>query len=143
MTVPEQNSENQFVEGQVFKETLDVETDRTEPTIGTLQADFGLCEADFLRIKNGYPKIVITAHSILLVAFGLGISILAKYIDKIVNNSKILIFPWETYGCIIALIISGFLYGIGFFLPNEKKKVMKDIENHFESSPRTRHIVSK
>jgi len=57
MTTPEdKNNENHIVQGQVFKKTIALEADTTEPIIGSLQADFGLCEADYLRIKNGYPK---------------------------------------------------------------------------------------
>lgn len=144
MTTPEDKNNNKdIVQGQVFKETITLETDSTNPIIGSLQADFGLCEADYLRIKNGYPKTLIWAHSILLANAGLGISILGKYIDRILNGSNTPILAWEKYGFISALIVSFFLYLLGIFLPNEKKKVMKDIKNHFEYSPRTKHIVGK
>jgi hypothetical protein len=140
MISPKDNAE-QIVEGRRFTQTFSMNTDTTEPAISSLQADFGLCEVDFLHLKNGQPKTVIWAYSVLLTGVGLGISIMGKYVDRILNGTTTPIPKWEIYGSIAAIVIAALLCLLGLILPNEKKKVMKDIETHFKNSPRTKHIV--
>lgn len=139
--ISKRDQQSQLVEGQRFTETFPATADRIEPSISSLQADFPLCEADFLRLKNGNPKTLTAAHSILLTAAGLGLSIGGKYAEAIFNQSKVPIPKWEVYGFAIAIVIAALLYAVGLLFPNDKKKVMTDIETHFEKSPRTRHIV--
>lgn len=138
---PQRDHQSQLVEGQRFTETLPVTAERTEPSIGSLQADFPLCEADFLRLKNGTPKTVTAAYTIFLTAVGLGLSIGGKYAEAVINKSQVPIPKWELYALGGAVLLAGILYFAGFCLPNDKKQVMKDIETHFKKSPRTRQIV--
>lgn len=140
-TTTQQNQQSQLVEGQRFTETFPATADRTEPSIGSLQADFPLCEADFLRLKNGNPKMLTAAYSVLLTAVGLGLSLGGKYAEAIINRLLVPIPKWEVYGFASAIALAAILYFAGLFLPNDKKKVMNDIETHFKKSPRTRHIV--
>ena len=137
----QRDNHSQLVEGQRFTETLPVEAERTEPSIVSLQADFPLCEADFLRIKSGTPKTVTAAHTIFLTAVGLGLSVGGKYAEAVINKSQVPIPKWELYAFGGAVLLSGILYLAGFFWPNDKKTVMKDIETHFKNSPRKRQIV--
>jgi hypothetical protein len=131
----------QVVEGERFQETLNLKVSRTEPAIASLQEDFGLCEADFLRLKNGDPKPLLWASAVFWAAVGLGLAVLGKYLDKLLTNPATKIENWEIYGTAVAFLVAALLYLIGQLLPNERKKVMKDIENHFSKAPRTRHIV--
>ena len=141
MTVPQQIDVGQVVEGQTFTETFTANAGRTEPAISSLQADFPLCEADFLRLKHGAPKTLAWSQAIFLAGVGVGFTILGKYIERVIDNTKTPVPQWELYGFIAAIVLAVVLYLAGLPMKNEKKKVLEDIESHFKNSPRTRHIV--
>jgi len=48
---------------------------------GSFQVNFLLCEADFLRTKNGKPITFRWAHGILLTSVGLGLSVIGKVLS--------------------------------------------------------------
>lgn len=135
------NNKHVVIEKKQFVETLPLRTEKTEPKIASLQADFGLCEADFLRLKNGDSKL--NNLSIATIGTGLGLfyPIIGKIFAILFDNSKVKIESWELYGSIIFILFGIILYITGKCIPNEKKKVLKDIENHFKLSPRTRHKI--
>ena len=127
--------------GQVFTETYSVPEDiQTQPTVHISQEAFTLCEADFLRIKGGRTKTSMLASGLLLTSLGMAFIPLTKYIQIKFLSGKITIETWEWMVPVVGVSISFILYLIGKILPNEKKQVMKDIESHFTSAPRTRHV---
>lgn len=132
-----------IIQGETFKETFLLKEQITsEPTIGSLQEDFLLCEADFLRIKGGKPAIISWAQSIFLTTIGIGLLIIGKFIStKWGYPAKILLGEWIACGA--GVLLSIVLYCIGFCLQNERKKVMKKIATHFERSPRKRFVIRK
>ena len=107
-------------------------------SVGTWQEDYLLREVEYVHLKNGKPKTVIWAGDLLLTTFGYALGLIAKGYS---NISTINTGEW------IALaaggIISICLYAIGYFLPNERKDVMKRIEDHFKQAPTSRQAFPK
>lgn len=133
---------NKIIKGKTFTEPIHSDEQLTsQATVGSFQADFLLCEADYLRIKSK-PALQNWSHNIFLTAVGIGLLIIGKYLSKKYGYSaEILIGEW--IACGVGLILSLILYGLGLILPNEKKRVMKQIAEHFSKAPRTKHIVRK
>lgn len=134
---------DQTIHGKTFVKTVLLDEQITfEPTIGSLQADFPLCEADFMRIKSGKPTTLNWAHSIFLTTIGIVLLIFGKYLStKWGYQAKILLGEWIACGA--GILLSLILYLVGIALPHERKKVMKSIEEHFRKAPRTRHLMGK
>lgn len=134
---------NPIIQGKTFTATIRSDEQITsEPTIGSLQADFLLCEADYLRIKNGKPAILNWAHTIFLTTIGLGLLIFGKFIStKLGYPATILLGEWIACGA--GILLSIILYLIGIAMPNEQKKVMKKMEEHFKKAPITKHLMRK
>ena len=118
------------IENQTITETQNFPDLLTGATIGTWQADYVLREVEFERLKNGKPVTYNWANSIGLTSFGFALNILAKgYSDpSIVPKGE-----WVALGMGVSISIA--LYCIGLALPDNRKKVMKDIENHFKKAP--------
>ena len=134
---------DQTIHGKTFAETVHLEEQITsEPTICSLQADFLLCEADFLRIKSGKPMTLNWAHSIFLTTIGIGLLIFGKYLStKWGYQAEIFLGEWIACGA--GILLSIILYFVGIALPNERKEVIKRITEHFKKAPRTRHLMRK
>ncbi|MBY5948274.1 hypothetical protein [Photobacterium rosenbergii] len=131
------------IENQTITETVEAEGLIMAPTVGTWQPDYGLSEADFVRLRTGKPVTYNWANSILLTTFGFGLSLFAKAYPSIMNNdikSPVTEGEWITLG--VGLGITGLLYLIGTTMPDERKKVLKDIEAHFQSAPKSKHVRS-
>jgi hypothetical protein len=127
---------------RVYKDTVltktFVATDLlTDTAIGTWQEDYPLREVEFERIKNGKPVTFIWANSIFLTTLGFGLNLLAKGYSHFTDGTPP-IHKGEWIALSSGLAVSVILYIIGLCLPNNRKKVMKTIEQHFKSAPTTR-----
>lgn len=133
---------NPIIKGKTFTESIHFDEQLTsQATIGSFQADFLLCEADYLRIKSK-PALQNWSHNIFLTTVGIGLLIIGKYLgNKLGYKAEILLGEW--IACGVGLILSLILYGLGFILPNEKKRVMQQMAEHFKKAPRTKHLVRK
>lgn len=126
--------------GQLITGTVEAVGSLTGTSIGTWQEDYLLREVEFVHIKRGKSVTFLWANSFLLTTFGFGINLLAKWFSSSDNTiSPISKGEWIAFGCgaVFALI----LYIIGYFIPNERKKVMNDIESHFKNGPKMRQAV--
>ena len=124
-------TETQFVQGLL-----------SDTSIGTWQADYPLTGRDYEHLKNGKPVTYNWANSILLTTIGLGLSILGKFISQ-KSDPTVIIYNGEWIALSIGLIASIILYLIGLALPNDKKKIMKKLKEHFDNSPKKRQIVKE
>jgi hypothetical protein len=130
----------QIYKDKVITQTVIAEDLLTGTSVGTWQEDYPLREVDFVHIKNGKPITYIWANSILLTSFGFGLNLLAKSFPQTDSNiTPVTKGEWIAFGCGIA--ISVILYIIGCMLPNERKKVMNDIEDHFKNAPKSRQAM--
>ena len=107
-------------------------------SFGTIQADYPLTAADFMRLKSGWVSVFGWALNIGFAVFGFALNIFQKMVsgffggNEVVSKSEWLVL---LFGAVVVLL----LCGVGFFLPSEKKELMKDIKEHFKKSPKTRH----
>jgi hypothetical protein len=127
-------------ENEVFRETVVTDNLLTGMSIGTLQADFLLCEADFLRLKGGSSAFVTWSLNVLFATIGYAMSILPKWISELAGKpEKVSQSEWTTFA--IGLSISFILLLISKAMPNEKKELLNSISQHFKSAPKSRQLV--
>jgi len=96
---------------------------------GAYQKYYMLREVEFVHIKNGEPKLIDLAYGVGLASFGYLLSLTPSIYNNITLTSG------EKMGLYIGFGSAIFLRFVGCFLPNEKKKVMKDIDDLFKESP--------
>lgn len=109
-------------------------------SVASLQAVFPLTEADFLRLKGSQP--VTTAFATIIFSGVIGYAIsLGPKLEPLASGGKFQLTTGETWTLILGVGISVLLYAIGFMCPNEKKRTMRLIENHFKRSKPSTHIV--
>lgn len=125
-----------IIQNQEITETQVVPDLLTGSDIGTWQAEYLLREVEFERIKHGKPVTYNWANSIALTSFGFGLSLLAKG-----YSNTLLITKGEWVALAFGVGVSVVLYLIGIFIPDNRKKVMKKIESHFETAPTQRQIL--
>lgn len=129
-----------LIEDQNITETILVHGLLSGAAIGTWQADFPLTALDFEHIKNGKPITFNWANSILLTTIGFGLNLIGKGASQLAGiQQQIYVGEWIALG--IGFAISIILYLIGFALPNDRKRVMKAIQEHFKNSPKQRQLV--
>lgn len=129
------------VENQQITETIQVHGLLSGANIGTWQADYPLTAIDFEHIKNGKPVTFNWANSILLATVGFGLNLIGKGASQVVGMQQpIYVGEWIALG--VGVVVAIVLYGIGLVLPNERKRVMREIQNHFKNSPKQRQVVS-
>jgi hypothetical protein len=131
---------NELIENQQITQTIPIKDLLSNVTIGTWQADFPLTAIDYEHIKNGSPKTFNWANSILLATVGFGFNIFGKLLSELVGVQQVInIYEW--FSLLSGVIISFILYIIGLAQPNDKKKIMKKIQIHFNTSPKKRQLV--
>lgn len=106
-------------------------------TVGTWQEDYPLRQVEFEWIKNSNSISLIWANSILLTTIGFGLNLLPKGYSNITSNAPP-ISKGEWIAFCSGLVAAIILYLVGLLLPNNRKKVMKAIEQHFNNAPARR-----
>jgi|SRR5690554_4224625 hypothetical protein len=118
------------IENQTITETQNFPDLLTGVEIGTWQASYVLREIEFERIKHGKPITYNWANSIALTSFGFALNLFAKGYSDLSVISK-----GEWIALAVGVAISIILYAIGLALPDNRKRVMRDIETHFKNAP--------
>ncbi len=130
--------------GEQFTQTYAVNEDiATDPVLHISQAAFPLTEADFLRLKHRWSQFSVWAGRVLILGIGMLVVPAAKYADAGLRQRPVPIEEWELAAPVIAILLAGVLFLIGKVLPDERTQVMKDIEAHFTSAPRTQHVEGR
>ncbi|WP_421232104.1 hypothetical protein [Aeromonas sp. 600276] len=111
-------------------------------TVTTMQQPYLLTEADFLRLKGSPPVTAAIATIIFSGVIGYIVSLGPK-IAHLFNGETSALTSDEIYTIIIGTVISIVLYAIGFFCPNDKKKLMSKIAKHFDDAKPSSHIVGE
>lgn len=129
-----------LIENEQITETIPVHGLLSGANIGTWQADYPLTAIDYEHIKNGKPITFNWANSILLTTIGFGLNLLGKGASEMAGvQQEIYIGEWIALG--VGIIVSILFYLIGLALPNDRKKIMKKIQDHFNTSPKQRQVV--
>jgi len=122
-----------IIRGQKFAKTFNL----GDPTqVYTFQQPYLLDEKDYIILTKTRNLLAAYAHSILAGATLLGFGVLAKYFYSIYSRQPSKIEEWELIVLLIAFIISGLLLGIGALLPNDRKKLLRNIQKHFKENER-------
>lgn len=85
------------------------------------------------KLIKGDSHLLTLANTILGAVIGLFINMLAKFIGSQIDNN-IIFDKWEVYAFITALVLMLILYLINYFVPNERRRIIKKINEHFENS---------
>lgn len=109
-------------------------------SIATLQSVFALTEADFIRLQGGPPTTATLATVIFSGVVGYAISLGPK-LEAVLSGGQSQLTGGETKTLVIGLVASVVLYGIGYFLPNERKSVLSRISTHFQNAKASTHII--
>ncbi len=129
-----------LIENEQITETIPVHGLLSGANVGTWQADYPLTAIDYEHIKNGKPITFNWANSILLTTVGFGLNLLGKGASEMAGIQQEIYFgEWVALG--VGFITSILLYLIGLMLPNDRKKIMKNIQDHFKNSPKQRQVV--
>ena len=128
------------IENQQITETILVQGLLTGAAIGTWQADYPLTGRDYEHLKNGKPITFNWANSILLTSVGIALTILGKYISQKTDQS-VVIYKGEWIALGVGILISVALYLVGLLIPNDRKRLMKKLKEHFDNSPKKRQLL--
>lgn len=137
---------DKIFKNKVLNQTFEAMDILSNVSVGTWQEDYLLTELEFERIKSDKSITFLWAHRIFLSTIGFGIIIAAKGISTWVNvPERISIVEWAALG--IGVVVSIFIYIVGYivdyFLPNNRKRVMKNIERHFDAAIKRRIAYRK
>ncbi|MCX2817442.1 MULTISPECIES: hypothetical protein [unclassified Pseudomonas] len=135
-------TEKKIYENELITHTINASEilSNVEFEFATVQADFYLSSADFLRLKDDRSWPNTLSVQVFFGIVGWVISLSPKMVNQIRGSGEtITIDEWV----IIAggLAVCAIFRLLGSALPSEKKKVMKAIEDHFRSMPKTRQPI--
>lgn len=109
-------------------------------SIATVQAPFLLSEVEYIHLQGSPPLTATLATNLFFAVVGYAISLGPKFIAVIRGEpSQLTGAEWSTLGVGVALAVA--LYAAGLALPNERRKTMKKIAEHFRNSPASHHLL--
>lgn len=111
-------------------------------SVGTWRADYPLTGRDFEHLRHGRPVTFNWANSVMLTTIGLLLNILGKYLSQ-KSGVTITIYIGEWVALWVGIIIAIILYLIGLAFPNDRKKIMKKLKEHFDNSPKKRQMLKE
>ncbi len=103
----------------------------TNPQVTIARPPYFLERYDFDKIISFQGYLYGIATTLLGASIGLFINMIAKLIGSKIDAS-IKFDNWEIYAFLISLVLMCVFYGIDYFVPNERKKIIKTIRTHFE-----------
>lgn len=127
-------------ENEIITQTVMTEDLLTGVSIGTFQADFPLCEADFLRLKGAGSPFVTWSLNILFATIGYAMSILPKFISELTDKQE-KVSQSEWIVLMIGLLLCAILFIISKLIPNERSELLNRMAQHFKSAPKSRQFV--
>jgi uncharacterized BrkB/YihY/UPF0761 family membrane protein len=105
----------------------------TNPQIAIPRKPFLLERYYFDKLIRGESLFFTLANTILGSVIGLFINMLAKLIGSKIDK-RIIFDSWEVYAFLIALALMIICYLIHYFVPNERKRIITQINEHFKNS---------
>jgi hypothetical protein len=118
--------------GKTIGQTVQlVEDIGVDPMVSSLQCDFPLCEADYVRLTRPRSVVRSAAYTFLLLSAGWGISLVAKLMSTWFSHTVVSVQAWEYCAVVIGMAVAIILFAISAHVPNEKK-----MDLHFKSHPR-------
>lgn len=110
-------------------------------TVATVQADYSLSATEHVILKNQWVSIYGWALNVGFATFGYFLSILPKVLAYLENPESPSVAKGEwialAFGCAAVLV----LCLVGWCWPNDRKKLLKTIDEHFAKAPKSRQRV--
>lgn len=94
------------------------------PQITILRKTYLLERYDFDKLIKGESFFLTLASILLGAVIGLFINMLAKLIGSKIDNT-IKFDSWELYAFFIALVLMIICYSVDYFVPNERKELLR------------------
>lgn len=107
---------------------------KESPKIYIVSESFPLDKSDYIILTKIRSVWSFWIHSILMCAITLFFIVAGKYMYILTSKQAPDIKNWELIAIGIALIFALILKAISHFCPDEKKKLIKKLNEHFETS---------
>lgn len=109
-------------------------------SIATIQQPFILSEVEYMHLRGNPPLTASWATNLLFAVIGYGVSLGPKFFALFRGqDSELSSAEWMTL--LIGVIASGVLYLVGLALPNDRKKLMRRIADHFKNAPASHRVL--
>lgn len=128
-------------DNEVITETLTSSDMYSGMSFATSQIDYLLSAADYMKLKNNWVSLYSLAVSCTVLSLGFALNIFPKLYSSFVEGGSVAVSDGEWAVLLGALAVSALLFVVGLFMPSEKTSVMKAIDKHFKTVPKTRHMV--
>lgn len=124
------NQEPPVIEKQVLSETMRFSAYSVRNVV--LQTSYQLDPAQFRDLTSKEPILSIIAGALTGGAIGWGATLVGKYIDPKISPER-----WEELALVALVIGASITHTLaGTFSNKHKKKLLQEIEKHFEDNPR-------
>ncbi|MCR1026644.1 hypothetical protein NQT66_17630 [Cellulophaga baltica] len=128
------NQPPQSYSGQTFNQPVMINgAVMTNPQITIPRPPYLLERYDFDKLIKGESFFLTLANILLGAVIGLFINMLARLIGSKIDPT-ITFENWEIYAFLIALVLMTICYIIHHFVPNERRRIIKIVKEHFENS---------
>ena len=104
---------------------------------------YPLDAADFTILTKVKSAWSFSINGVLMCAGALALNVAAKYINSLITKQTPDIKNWELIAIGIGVIIPLFLKWISNRWPDEKKRLIKKIDNHFKTSKKHIGVLNK
>lgn len=139
---PGADLDNRTFEDEHLTDTVFVQHLLTGVAIGTFQADYPLCEVDFLHIQRNDSSLSAWAFNAVFATGGYLLSIGPKWFGQLAGKPEhVSAAEWTVLAIAVAITI--LLYALSPFVPSQKKKTMKKISKHFRDAPKSRQAIRR
>jgi len=103
--------------------------------IYSLSKNFSLDKRDFIVLTKSTNRFSGASYTFLLISISFALKVFSKFVSPYFSNQYPVIESWEWILSIFALILAILLFGIGVFLLNDKKRLIKKIKKYFQQNP--------
>ena len=155
-------SEDSLIENRNVSEPIRLSGAYTGSSLtATVQPDFPLCEADYLRLTQSRTNLKEWANNFVVATIGGSLVVCGKFITSIFHAStsvnppannpainpvispviKPTIEAWELWTLGIGFVIAILLFLLSSKYPSDKSKTLSDMKKHFSSNPRQHQVM--
>ena len=120
------------VKDESFNNTIQLRDDTQKILIS--KEPYLLDETEYVILTKTRSNLSFWAYGIFMCAGGLFLNVAGKYFDSLLSNQAADIKNWELWVIVIALVTGIILKGISILFPGDRKKILKDIDQHFKTA---------
>jgi hypothetical protein len=125
---------------EVITQTITASAVLSGVEFATVQADYNLSSSDFLRLKDDRNWLRALSVNGLFILIGYFVSIAPKLVAQLTGGSEA-IGKNEWVVLIVGSVLCVLFWLVSKWFPSERKKVMKSIDEHFQTMPKTRQQI--